>query len=888
MRIVSVHIENFGKLQDKRIDFASNPFIINEDNAWGKSTLAAFIKVIFFGFQNEGKQKISENERKRFRPWQGGVYGGRLVFKTKGKKYEISRTFGSKEKEDTFVLRDAVTNLISEDYSAKVGEELFGIDAESFERTVYMVQNDCITSVTDSIHAKIGNLTDHTDDINNYETVSERLHDILNNLSERRKTGELYKLHEKMESEKMELRRGIGIEEAIEQLDTLLHQEVEKKELVKRELTDIQNRIDKESDRKETLAKKDNYLSICNESRTKEEELKKQRSYFPGVVPNAEDCDQMDRICEEVNRYRLLVEQLRFQKDEEEKYHALFEQYHDGRVDDGEIQSALRDADTIDELRLQEARATQNPQEKEKYERLSRQFAGGIPNEAVLEQRIRNWNTLVSKKNSIEMRKLSLTNLIRVAELKKVKKVNYMPVLLIGMVFLFAGIAGLFRDLILGSCGIAVALMTGFIFFMLKAKQTKKEKEAKAETEDADNEIDELRAQITEDEIYIEKTEREMREFLQTVSIPYEETEIITSLLLLKAQISDFKELEQKRALALNNHAKEKRIALEDKLLILLKTIGISDEKLTEYKGVQNPYRAILQEVREQNSAYRRFHSRYQEFCGAEQKYMDSKEQMNSLFDHYNMTVEGEYSQKLREIREHSSLLGVAEREALRAQKAKEDFESCNDMEQILALNSADSEKSLAELNEDLSKHTENLDIITRNIADYRRRLEEKKQQKDEIDELALTLEKDEEDYRELRHKFDIISQTAEFLGQAKTAITAKYTTPIMSAFQKYYETLTAMPADEMLIDANINITAREQGEQRDTKLLSTGYQDLIGICMRMALTDAMYQEEKPFIIFDDPFVNLDAPKVKGGLELLGKISEEYQIIYFTCHDSRA
>lgn len=888
MKILSVHIENFGKLQDTTIDFESNPFIINEDNAWGKSTLAAFIKVLFFGFQNEGKQKISENERKRFRPWQGGVYGGRLCFETKGKKYEINRTFGSKDKEDTFSLRDMDTNLISEDFSMKVGEELFGIDAESFERTVYMVQNDCITAVTDSIHAKIGNLTDHTDDINNYETVNEKLHDMLNNLSERRKTGELFKLHEKIESEKMEIRRGAGIEEAIEQIDTLLHGEIEKKEGMKLELTELQSKIDKESARKETLAKKENYLSLCNVNQVKQEDLSLQRSYFPGVVPNAEDCDQMDRICGEVNRYHLLVEQLRFKNEEEEKYHTLFEQYHDGRVDDEEIQSALRDVDAIDELRLQEAKVTQTPQEKEKYEKLSKQFERGIPNEAVLEQRIRNWNTQVSKKNSIEMRKLSLTNLIRVAELKKVKKVNYTPLLFVCIVFLLVGVVGLFWNLILGACGIGIGLITGLSFFLLKNKQTKREKDAKAESEDADNEIDELRAQITEDEIYIEKTEREMREFLQTVSIPYEETEIITSLLLLKAQISDFKELEQKRALALNNHAKEKRIALEDKLLILLKAIGIPEEKLTEYKGVQNPYRAILQEVREQNAAYRRLHSRYQEFCVAEQKYMDSKEQMKSLFDHYNMTVEGEYSQKLREIREHSSLLGVAEREALRAQKAKEDFESCNDIEQILALNPADNEKSLAELNEDLSKHTEILDMISRNIADYRRRLDEQKMQKDEIDELALTLEKDEEDYRELKHKFDIISQTAECLGQAKTAITAKYTTPIMSAFQKYYEILTAMPADEMLIDANINITAREQGEQRDTKLLSTGYQDLIGICMRMALTDAMYQGEKPFIIFDDPFVNLDSPKVKGGLELLRIIAHEYQVIYFTCHNSRA
>ena len=65
------------------------------------------------------------------------------------------------------------------------------------------------------------------------------------------------------------------------------------------------------------------------------------------------------------------------------------------------------------------------------------------------------------------------------------------------------------------------------------------------------------------------------------------------------------------------------------------------------------------------------------------------------------------------------------------------------------------------------------------------------------------------------------------------------------------------------------------------------GYQDLLGICMRLALVDAMYPDEKPFLVLDDPFVNLDEEKVVHGNELLSKIAREYQILYFTCHSSR-
>ena len=68
---------------------------------------------------------------------------------------------------------------------------------------------------------------------------------------------------------------------------------------------------------------------------------------------------------------------------------------------------------------------------------------------------------------------------------------------------------------------------------------------------------------------------------------------------------------------------------------------------------------------------------------------------------------------------------------------------------------------------------------------------------------------------------------------------------------------------------------------------LSLGNRDLIGICMRLALVEAMYEEQKPFLILDDPFVNLDENRTKGAMRFLTEIAKEYQVIYFTCHGSR-
>lgn len=61
----------------------------------------------------------------------------------------------------------------------------------------------------------------------------------------------------------------------------------------------------------------------------------------------------------------------------------------------------------------------------------------------------------------------------------------------------------------------------------------------------------------------------------------------------------------------------------------------------------------------------------------------------------------------------------------------------------------------------------------------------------------------------------------------------------------------------------------QEQGMYRDMGYFSRGYQDMTGLCMRLAFADAMYREKKlSFLILDDPFVNLDEEKIEHGERL--------------------
>ena len=142
MRILKIYIENFGCLHQYTKEFDQNLTIIEEDNGFGKTTLANFIKAMFYGFSGQ-KKSISENDRLKYAPWQGGIFGGNLEFELNNKKYRIERFFNpTGSTGDTFKLIDLSTNKTSRDFSRNIGEEIFGVDVDGYIRSSYLPQSN--------------------------------------------------------------------------------------------------------------------------------------------------------------------------------------------------------------------------------------------------------------------------------------------------------------------------------------------------------------------------------------------------------------------------------------------------------------------------------------------------------------------------------------------------------------------------------------------------------------------------------------------------------------------------------------------------------------------------------------------------------------------------
>ena len=91
-----------------------------------------------------------------------------------------------------------------------------------------------------------------------------------------------------------------------------------------------------------------------------------------------------------------------------------------------------------------------------------------------------------------------------------------------------------------------------------------------------------------------------------------------------------------------------------------------------------------------------------------------------------------------------------------------------------------------------------------------------------------------------------------------------------------------------MEMDKDFQIKFERGGALRSDKHLSAGQYAISALCMRLALAEQIYGDELPFLILDDPFVHLDATHIEKALRTVSALSEKTQILYFTCHESRA
>ena len=170
MKLLSLYIDNFGKLSDYSYDFSSKMNTVYEENGWGKTTLTVFIKSMLYGLNNK-------QERARYTPWKNlSSFGGFLVLEANGKEYRIVRSFNPKKASlDTFQIYDLDTNLELDKFTSNLGEKFLNLNEASFERSVFIPQKDLDEGFGSDIEAKLANLIGGTNDSQSFDDAVEIL-----------------------------------------------------------------------------------------------------------------------------------------------------------------------------------------------------------------------------------------------------------------------------------------------------------------------------------------------------------------------------------------------------------------------------------------------------------------------------------------------------------------------------------------------------------------------------------------------------------------------------------------------------------------------------------------------------------------------------------------
>ncbi len=869
MRLISCHIENFGKLSGTDITFDKGLNIIREDNGWGKSTLASFLKAMLYGLFGDSKRDDISCERKRFKPWQGGAFGGSLSFEADGKKYIVTRFFGNKASDDFFEIRDMETNLESKAYSRNLGEELFGISSESFMNTIFINQSD-VSSVknTDDINARIGNITDDAD-LNRFQYADNCIKDYLNAMSDRRKTGEIYK--DKIRISKLKSVDAMLLDSEL-RMKSILNQI----DQGKTEITYLKQKIDNIRKKKayavknaELLSNQKKYNDLLKDVEEKQAVVRSKRDFFPMDVPSGEIIEEWENAGSKMNTLRSVLTVTNQSAADKKEYASLSDTFKSGMPDS----SAL-------------AKISEEIKRLSEYNRIINNNSMTLPEEKRLDQLI---GTHVSAENSTKeieamedkwrkRERAQYDNELLSLEAKNVndnipRRKSCLPILLLGMVFVFFAALifnGIPSDLNYNT-EISFALGTfGILLFVFSIKRAITNRANKA-----DYIYDySLEEKIEANEELIAEIDDEMKYYFSLHKKPFSEVGVWPVLKDLRKEISELEFLERKKKQAPDFDVIEKAEYITKSLEDFFSLYNVKD--CSDY------YEALsaLKEKRLTFFSYKENADRYEK---AKDEYIRIASDLEHSLAQYGFSSGKDVFDTLKAIKsaysEYENAVGIyryVEEKLISFEETVEtDFSSCRECEDLNAL-----EKNELELLEELETANEKLNFCRREMdncsLEYENLCEEKE-----------SLVKLEQETNEKIRKYETVKKTEEYLLKAKESLTARYMEPLLNGFSKYYEMLTDEEGTEYHLDSETHLTKTVYGIQRDVEAMSFGYRDLAGLCLRMAKADAMFLQEKPALIMDDPFVNFDDSKIKLAKAFLEEVKEEYQILYLTCSNQR-
>lgn len=851
MKLISCHIENFGKLRNANYSFGEALVALCEENGYGKTTLAAFLKAMFYGMDSD-RANAAFNDRRHFCPFYGGRFGGNITFEADGAQYRIERFFDAKsESKDELTMYCNGRRVESNDVP---GRFFFGIDKESFERTVFISGADVKILSTGNINTKLNAFVRGGADDADYEAASARLTAKIKQYQKARGEGGLIS----DESKKLnDISAQISGKKTIE---LNLAPKYVSLDALNGEISRTTARIVEAQSENVALANWESYERMTDEIEQKKNKIRAIDAQYPYGLPSRAETETVKKAMEMRSSSASRLEQKSFTDEDETRYAELKNRYGAGPGDDAieEIRKEIANEKQLS-FRLN---AKNEIAANEREQTLLMKFHGGAPSA----ETVKRAETLAENYKSAERQYGEISDFSQSASGATIKpharnKKPFVVVAIIAALLMAAGVAVLFFSMLAGIAtlilGLLALIAVGFVYLSKKTETAGVAVTENPEKRRAKERLDRLQTE------------------LQAALLPYGYSFENGAKYAAASFLDDVKNHAELLARLAERDAEAARLnaelqTLREKISSFFDKYGVSDRN----------YDMQLERLSAELSEYEKLTARRADWLKQKDALTGNVSEQDKIISEFcrKYKISPENAAAYVEAAEQSALERSALAEAVAVgEKKAETFRT----DKALSSRPESGAADLAALNERLSDLQDKKAGLVKQIAEDESETETLDDLQSEYDETKATLEQYRADHAAL-------TRALEFLDRADKSLKDRYVRPVKDSFMKYSDGLERAIGEKITINPDFQLLYEDGGAQHSDEHLSAGQRSLCALCFRLALIDNMYPKEKPFVILDDPFASLDETHLEKAIALLRDISSGMQLIYFTCHKSRA
>ena len=296
MFIEKIAIESFGSLSSVSYDLTSGVNILRGNNESGKSTIAAFIKFIFYGLTGKLPDQ-SMTEKTRYTNWDHGISGGYLVINDNGKRYRIERRITpaakavGKEKIKIVDLFSGAEVL----KGVHPGEHFFGVSEEVFSQSAFSAQGSGSLVDAEKMNTAIDNILFSGNEAVSVKTALKKLDEArVFLLHKNKKGGKLFTMDLEINELKERLRQAEENEAFLAQKNKTLAESRKQQEANRRQLQETSDKL-KQIEARAVLAR---YEELDNQKKACEAAQKaclstREQSEKNSYLPTREYCNEL-------------------------------------------------------------------------------------------------------------------------------------------------------------------------------------------------------------------------------------------------------------------------------------------------------------------------------------------------------------------------------------------------------------------------------------------------------------------------------------------------------------------------------------------------------------------------------------------------------------------